>query len=80
MTQEDLKKLISILDLEFKPFVLTQEWWKQLKAGMLIKTKKDELYLIGHVNCLLGVCDDCRDFSKEDIIEYVDVFDKLLNK
>lgn len=81
MTQDELKQLIKNLNLEFKPFILQEKkWWEQIKVGMIVKTKKDELYLVGHVNQLLGVCDDCKDFCTADIVEYVNVFDKLLNK
>lgn len=43
----------------------------ELKAGMLLKTRLDDKpVLVGHVNQLLGVCDDCVDFHAEAITHY----------
>lgn len=38
------------------------------KPGTLIFTEKGETFLIGHINRLRGVCDDCTEFSGETII------------
>lgn len=38
------------------------------KPGTLIFTEKGETFLLGHINCLRGVCDDCTEFNKETII------------
>lgn len=42
-----------------------------LLAGMLLRTRcDDKIVLVGDVNELLGVCDDCKDFRHEDITHY----------
>jgi len=48
-----------------------------IKPGVVLKTKDDELFLVGDVNVLLGICDDCSDFNYEDIVEYADIFDLI---
>lgn len=40
------------------------------RPGTLIKMKGDKkIYLIGDINPLRGVCDDCTQFRKEKIVE-----------
>lgn len=40
------------------------------KPGTLIKIKgAKKVYLIGDINPLRGVCDDCTEFKKETIVE-----------
>lgn len=42
------------------------------KPGILIEVELDgklQQYLIGDINTLAGVCDDCRDFSRDTIIK-----------
>lgn len=39
------------------------------KPGTLIEVQVDgkiKQYLIGHINCLTGVCDDCCAFEKDE--------------
>lgn len=36
--------------------------------GTLILTENKETFLLGHINCLRGVCDDCTEFSNETIV------------
>jgi len=61
---------MSVTDHNWKPF--DPEATKIL-VGMLLKVKDTtfyDIYLVGNVNKYLGVCDDCTNFSKKDIIEY----------
>lgn len=51
------------------------------KPGVLIKTKKKhdgrDTFLIGHINGLRGVCDDCVMFDTETIVkEYCVVWEE----
>jgi hypothetical protein len=39
------------------------------KAGTLIETEDGKQYLIGHINELSGICDDCREFENSTIIK-----------
>ena len=39
------------------------------KPGTLIKMKGKKIYLIGDVNPLGGVCDDCMNFDRKDIVK-----------
>lgn len=73
--------------LEFKPFVYettkdvfgiypTEKTINQIRTGAVLKLrrKKPRYALVGTVNRLLGVCDDCKNFELEDIeaIAYLD--------
>lgn len=49
-----------------------------LKPGMVLKTKNGTLLLVGDVNRLMGVCDDCKDFDWDDIVEYADIYSTLM--
>lgn len=50
------------------------------KAGILIKTQKQEVYLIGDINPLKGICDCCVKFDKHEIItHYAIVWDGNYN-
>lgn len=40
---------------------------RELLAGDVLRLRTGEVVLVGDVNMLLGVCDDCRDFRKTDI-------------
>lgn len=40
---------------------------RELQSGDVLRLRTGELVLVGDVNMMLGVCDDCRDFGKEDI-------------
>jgi hypothetical protein len=55
----------------------------ELEPGMLLKVREEtdlpkkktkaqliRVYLVGDVNRNLGVCDDCTNFEKADILEY----------
>jgi hypothetical protein len=56
--------------MTWKPFTKDT----QIKAGLLLKTRLGgEVYLVGNVNELLGVCDDCTAFAREHITEYADL-------
>jgi hypothetical protein len=39
----------------------------KLESGDIIQTNDGKFLLIGDVNEVLGICDDCTEFSKEDI-------------
>lgn len=67
--------------INWKPFDLGAF---ELKAGMLVKVFCREIegvFLVGHVNRILGTCDDCQQFYETDIKEYsddyVEEFEKL---
>ena len=38
------------------------------KPGSLIKMEDGEYFLIGDINKLSGICDDCTEFSKNSIV------------
>lgn len=38
------------------------------KPGVLIKTADGKEYLIGNINEIRGVCDDCVEFSENEIV------------
>jgi hypothetical protein len=40
---------------------------QELKAGDVLLLKSGEYVLVGHVNKNLGVCDDCTNFTFNDI-------------
>jgi hypothetical protein len=46
-----------------------------LRAGNAVKTSSGSVSLIGDCNELLGVCDDCTDFSAGDVVAYARVLD-----
>jgi hypothetical protein len=46
----------------------------QFEPGMAVKAN-GATFLIGHVNCMLGVCDDCIDFTEEEITHYAQIID-----
>lgn len=56
--------------LVFVPFVPVEKGWPagddRIRAGAVLRVGGED-YLVGDVNELLGVCDDCRDFRYEDI-------------
>jgi hypothetical protein len=37
------------------------------QPGDVLKLRSGQVVLVGDVNTMLGVCDDCRDFGPEDI-------------
>lgn len=39
------------------------------QPGTLIELENGEQYLIGDINPILGVCDDCTDFAPECIVK-----------
>lgn len=51
------------LSLEWEDF----DSQREIHAGDLLRLRSGEIVLVGNVNELLGVCDDCRDFGKDDI-------------
>lgn len=38
------------------------------KPGTLVLMENGKLYLIGDINCIRGMCDDCTAFEAEDIV------------
>ncbi len=52
---------------------LVLEWHQgpplELLEGMVVKAQ-EKSYLVGAVNELGGVCDDCRDFRHDEITEW----------
>jgi hypothetical protein len=66
-----------IAGLDFKPFkyelrspgLETDETRKQVRSGAVLKLKDGFTYFVGDVNDILGVCDDCTEFSFSDIAE-----------
>lgn len=58
--------------LEFQPY----DWEMEIKSGMVLKLKSGEIALVGDVNELLGVCDDCTGFFKEDIAEFAHLWEE----
>jgi len=53
---------IDSLDL---PFIPMPEEWFELEQGMVLRCRSRSVdpryHLVGYVNTLLGVCDDCRE-------------------
>lgn len=47
-------------------------WDRIMKPGTLVMTKDKHTHLIGDVNALLGVCNDCKLFDFKDITHYAD--------
>ncbi len=47
-----------------------QVGWTKLEPGMLIKLKDGRVALVGTVNTVLGICDDCTDFDESSIVEF----------
>lgn len=45
------------------------------KPGTIIKVKGGKNYLLGDINCIGGVCDDCVAFGKEMIVKRYMVLD-----
>ena len=39
----------------------------KLVPGMVLKTKDKTYLLVGDVNTIMGVCDDCKNYEIEDI-------------
>ena len=44
------------------------------KVGTLVQMKGGKKYLIGSINCLRGVCDDCTAFGTKDQVKKYKVF------
>lgn len=47
----------------------SNETEKQIRVGAVLKLKNGTFELVGSVNRLLGVCDDCTNFNMKDIAE-----------
>jgi len=54
---------------EFLKSFTFKEYNKQneIKTGDILRLKEGQIVLVGDVNQLLGVCDDCTEFNKDDI-------------
>ncbi len=48
----------------------------EIKTGDILCLKNGKIYLVGDVNELLGVCDDCTEFSKNDIDSIAHIYEK----
>jgi len=60
--------------LKFKRFDANCE----IRAGSVLKLKDDRIVLVGDVNELLGVCDDCTEFKRDAIQEIAHIEDLKL--
>lgn len=40
-----------------------------ITSGSILKLKDGSIKIVGDVNKILGVCDDCTDFGKDEITE-----------
>lgn len=49
---------------------------RAFQPGDVLKLNSGQLVLVGDVNTLLGVCDDCRDFGPGDIEAMASIWDK----
>lgn len=45
-------------------------WNEILKPGTIVMSKYNHVCLVGDINVLLGVCDDCTRFDRDDIVAY----------
>ena len=59
--------------LVFKPYDSTHE----LEPGDVLKLRSGEIKIVGHVNPLLGVCDDCKDFQSYEIVGVASLLDLI---
>lgn len=55
--------------------VVNKEWRElsygkdpMIRAGVQIELSSGERYLIGDINMLGGVCDDCREFNSSTVV------------
>lgn len=62
-------------NLVFKPFDQNIE----IKAGDVLKLKNGETHLVGDVNEVLGVCEDCTIFKSDDIEEIGNIYEFIDN-
>jgi len=63
-------KLAKKFGVEFKPYT-----GRDLEEGDFIKLKDKSIHLVGDVNALLGVCDDCKLCGKKQIVEIASLND-----
>jgi hypothetical protein len=56
--------------ITFEPYVKRNGYDKtQINTGKFVKLKDGTVFLIGDVNEILGVCDDCKEFDEDEIAE-----------
>ncbi|MDQ3748009.1 MAG: hypothetical protein M3367_03175 [Acidobacteriota bacterium] len=48
----------------------------EIKSGHILRLKTGEIHLVGDVNEILGVCDDCTIFKKDDIEAIAHIYEK----
>jgi hypothetical protein len=56
-----------VLGKDFDRYQKAMEKRPRLKPGDVLFMKDGKYLLVGDVNKVLGVCDDCTDYSMEDI-------------
>jgi hypothetical protein len=66
-----------IKGLSFEPFDVRADFagGTEVRPGDVLRLKSGEVYLVGGVNDLLGVCDDCVGFPREAVAEYARLID-----
>lgn len=62
---KNLKKRLT--GLHFTAYEATRR--EEFTVGTVLKLKDGSIKVVGDVNTLLGVCDDCTEFKREDIKE-----------
>lgn len=60
-------KFLKFKDFEIKKEASYEQMYKQIRSGAILQLKDGAYAIVGSVNCLLGVCDDCKHFGIEDI-------------
>jgi hypothetical protein len=68
MTFPDLSEVLT-----FQPYDSRRE----LRPGDVLKLRSGEFKIVGDVNSLLGVCDDCKDFESYEIVAVASLLDAV---
>lgn len=50
---------------------------RTFQPGDVLKLRSGQVVLVGDVNILLGVCDDCIDFDRGDIVAVASIWEVI---
>jgi hypothetical protein len=64
--------------LSFRDYVKPPDRnYDTFSSGEVLKLNNGEIYLVGDINEVLGICDDCKTFTISDISARANIFDLI---